>query len=261
MQKRHSDRLLYFREQVFTTLRHVIPALKQFGTVGSGTRILEIGCGEGGNLKPFLDIGCRVTGIDLASNKIELARSFFSDHPGRDNLALICEDIYNLPSPEQKFDIVLMRDVIEHIHDQEKFMRFVHQFMHNQSLFFLAFPPWQNPFGGHQQVCKNRIIAAFPYIHLLPVPVYRTLLRLAGENPLTVENLLEVKETGLSAERFEKYIRASAYKVLKRQFFLINPNYEGKFGLKPVRQCRLIARIPVLRNFLSTSVCYILTPG
>ena len=260
MQKRHSDRLLYFREQVFTTLRHVIPALKQFGTVGSGTRILEIGCGEGGNLKPFLDIGCRVTGIDLASNKIELARSFFSDHPGRDNLALICEDIYNLPSPEQKFDIVLMRDVIEHIHDQEKFMRFVHQFMHNQSLFSgvsaLAESIWRTSAGLQKPDYSS-------------IPLYSSLTRTCvpypaapgGENPLTVENLLEVKETGLSAERFEKYIRASAYKVLKRQFFLINPNYEGKFGLKPVRQCRLIARIPVLRNFLSTSVCYILTPG
>ncbi len=260
MQKRHSDRQQYFREQTYTTLHHVIPALEQFIPITPGMHILEIGCGEGGNLKPFLDRGCLVTGIDLAANKIELARSCYSDDPNQGNLTLICGDIYNLLPPEQKFDVILMRDVIEHIHNQEKFMGFVRQFMHNKSLFFLAFPPWQNPFGGHQQICRNRFIAALPYFHLLPVPAYRSILKWAGERKETVENLLEVKETGLSAERFEKYLKASSYRILKRQFFLINPNYEIKFGLKPIRQCRLIAQTPVLRNFLSTSACYILTP-
>ena len=33
--------------------------------------VAEIGCGEGGNLKPFLDLGCHIVGIDIAENKIE----------------------------------------------------------------------------------------------------------------------------------------------------------------------------------------------
>jgi SAM-dependent methyltransferase len=259
MQNRHIDRLRYFDEQDYTTRKHVIPYLERFIKIDSRLSVFEIGCGEGGNLKPFLDAGCRVTGIDLSDNKIALAHSFFEDHPGRQNLTLICDDIYNLQQTNERYDLVFMRDVIEHIHDQEKFMLFVQRFLHPGSLFFLAFPPWQNPFGGHQQICRNRILGALPYFHLLPEPVYRGLLRLGGESAATTANLLEVKETGISIERFERIIRSTSFRLMSKEFFLINPNYDVKFGLRAVRQAGLISRIPWLRNFLTTSVYYLLS--
>jgi len=259
MQNRHIDRLRYFDEQDYTTRKHVIPFLEKFMKIGPGLSVFEIGCGEGGNLKPFLDAGCRVTGIDLADNKIALAHSFFEDHPHRQNLKLICDDIYHLPSGGDKYDLVFMRDVIEHIHDQEKFMSFVQRFLHSGSLFFLAFPPWQNPFGGHQQICRNRILGALPYYHLLPEKLYRGILRLGGESAATIANLLEVKETGISIERFERIVGSASFRLIEKKFFFINPNYEVKFGLSPVRQAGWIARIPGLRNFLTTSVYYLLS--
>jgi hypothetical protein len=260
MQNRHTNRRQYFDEQDYTTLKYVIPFIEMFCKISGELNILEIGCGEGGNLKPFLDAGCQVTGIDLSPNKINLAHAFFGDHPHKNNLDLICDDIYNLTPPTRKYDIIFMRDVIEHIHNQEKFMTFVRPFMHNESLFFLAFPPWQNPFGGHQQICKNRILGLFPWFHLLPVAWYRKLLTLAGESSATVDNLLEVKETGISIERFERIIQSTSYRLLAKRLFLINPNYEVKFRLKPVRQPAFIAGIPWLRNFLTTSVFYLLIP-
>jgi len=153
-----------------------------------------------------------------------------------------------------------MRDVIEHIHDQKKFMAFVQQFLHDESLFFLAFPPWQNPFGGHQQICKNKILGALPYFHLLPSCCYRLLLKSGGESEATIGNLLEVKETGLSIERFQKIVETSGFQILSKRYYFINPNYEIKFGIKPVRQSRLIGGIPWLRNFLTTSVFFLLSP-
>jgi cyclopropane fatty-acyl-phospholipid synthase-like methyltransferase len=260
MQERHTNRRQYFDEQDFTTRKYVIPFIGLFCPLTAGMNILEIGCGEGGNLKPFLDEGCRVIGIDLSTNKINLARSFIGNHPLKNNLELICDDIYNLTPPEQKYDIVFMRDVIEHIHDQEKFMTFVKPFMHENSMFFLAFPPWQNPFGGHQQICKSRILGLFPWFHLLPAKWYRKVLTLGGESTATVENLMEVKETGISIERFERIIHAASYRMVAKKLFLINPNYEVKFRLKPVRQPGFIAGIPWLRNFLTTSVFYLLIP-
>src|SRR5699024_9417138 len=131
-----------------------IPFIAQYKPINENTRVLEIGCGEGGNLQPFLDIGCKVTGIDLSSGKIENARTFLRDHPKADNLVLINKNIYEV-ADDIKYDIIIMRDVLEHIHNQEKFMGFVKKFMKKDSLFFLGFPPWQNPFGGHQQVCNN----------------------------------------------------------------------------------------------------------
>ncbi len=258
MQIRHSDRSLYFREQEYTTQRHVIPFI---GALREGMRVLEIGCGEGGNLKPFLDRGLEVTGIDISEGKIQLARTFFAEHPRADHLRLIAGDIYNFSAPELKYDLVFMRDVIEHIHDQERFLGFARRFMHPGSHFYLAFPPWQNPFGGHQQICRNRILSRLPYFHLLPCAAYRRLLKWGGESETTIATLLEVRETRLSVERFEKITAKTGYRMLKRQLYLINPNYEIKYKLRPVRQAGIIAAIPHLRDLLTTTACYLLSPG
>ena len=61
-----------------TSREFYIDYLRKFKNVGAGTRVLEIGCGEGGNLLPFAEAGCRVTGIDLATNKIENAKEYLS---------------------------------------------------------------------------------------------------------------------------------------------------------------------------------------
>ena len=33
--------------------------------------ILEIGCGDGGNLLPFTELGCNTTGVDLSAGRIK----------------------------------------------------------------------------------------------------------------------------------------------------------------------------------------------
>jgi 2-polyprenyl-3-methyl-5-hydroxy-6-metoxy-1,4-benzoquinol methylase len=79
MHERHTDRERYFREQAQTTAKHVIPFIDSVIPVGSSLSVLEIGCGEGGNLLPFLEAGCnRIVGIDLSESKIGNARKFYS---------------------------------------------------------------------------------------------------------------------------------------------------------------------------------------
>ena len=89
MQTRHTYRSKYFQEQEHTTRKYVIPFIEQFREVSATLRVIEIGCGEGGNLIPFLDAGCKVTGIDLSRHKIDLAESFLANHPLRNNLTLL----------------------------------------------------------------------------------------------------------------------------------------------------------------------------
>lgn len=258
MQERHLDKKRYFEEQAYTTLRHVIPYISAHFPLIPGKRILEIGCGEGGNLKPFLEAGCSVTGVDLSSYKIEIGKLFYAAHPMAGNLQLICDDIYKLTAPDKPFDLILMRDVIEHIHHQEKFMHFIKSFLAPRGLFFLAFPPWQNPFGGHQQICRNKILSKLPWIHLLPARTYAFILRAGGEPETRVEALLEIKQTGLTLERFMKMLSHEKYNIISMDLFLINPNYEVKFGLKPRKTPQLIAKIPLLRNVFTTSAYFLL---
>ncbi|HNS17818.1 MAG TPA: methyltransferase domain-containing protein [Bacteroidales bacterium] len=259
MQERHKNKEQYFQEQSYTTRKYVIPFIQECCPLNERTRVLEIGCGEGGNLKPFLDMGCQVTGIELSESKIQLARSFL-DHPDYKNrLRLIAENIYKVHDPTVKADLIILRDVIEHLPGQEQFMMHVKLFLYPGGRIFFAFPPWYNPYGGHQQVCRSRILSRLPYFHLLPSFLYRFILKVFGESEGTIQGLMEIKETGLSIERFERILKKKHYSIEKRQHYLINPNYEIKFKLKPRKQNRFIAALPFVRDFLTTSGYYLVS--
>jgi SAM-dependent methyltransferase len=259
MHERHSDRVLYFREQAQTTSKHVFPFIEDIIKPGPGVSVLEIGCGEGGNLLPFIEAGCyRVVGIDLSENKIENARKFYSGIPGGEKIEFVASNIYDAGSAGI-FNLVMMRDVLEHIHDQEKFIAFVKRFLSPGGALFIAFPPWNNPFGGHQQMCYSRLLSKLPWIHLLPVWLYRALLKAAGEDPARIEGLLEIKGTGINIGRFERAIKKEGFLILKKSLWIINPNFEVKFGLRPRRLPQVIGSIPFLRNFVTTTAYYIIS--
>ena len=258
VQERHSNLEQYFNEQARTTERFVIPYINNIRRVEPSQRVLEIGCSMGGNLVPFLSLGCTCMGVDLSASSIELGEKLFANNPHRGQLTLIIDDIYNRSEADGKFDIIIMRDVIEHIHDQDKFMGFVHRFMAPGAVFFLAFPPWYNPFGGHQQICSNKWLSKLPYFHLLPVFLYKSILKMGGESDSKIDALLEIKQTGISLERFERLAKKHGYSISQKTHYLINPNYETKFGLKPRKQFALIQNIPFLRNFITTAGYYAL---
>lgn len=257
MQARHADRKQYFDEQALTTAKYVIPYLNDLIHITPDTKVLEIGCGEAGNLKPFLDIGCkRVVGIDIGETRIANGKKFFADHPNNHNLELIAKDIYLVEDLEE-FDLIITRDVIEHIPDQDKFMARCRDFMKPDGLFFIGFPPWFNPFGGHQQVLENRIFSKVPYFHIVPRPIYKRFLKLIGETEGKVESMLEIYDTRITIDRLNRILKKNNYQVLKQTDWFINPNYETKFGLKPRKQLRIISAIPFIRNFLITASYYV----
>ncbi len=141
MQKRHKNKEQYFNEQGLTSKTFVLPFISDLVNFGVGTSVLEIGCAEAGNLKPFVDMGCKATGIDISCNRIDLAKTYYEDHPNNKNLTLICQDIYKV-NPDKKYDVIIMRDVIEHIPNQEIFLGFVKSFLKavasSSSLFHLG---------------------------------------------------------------------------------------------------------------------------
>ncbi len=108
-------------------------------------------------------MGCKVFGIDIAPNKIENARQFYKDHPLKENINLIAADIYKVqPEDIDKLYLVIMRDTIEHIPNQEVFLANLKKFLKPGEKIFFAFPLWRMPFGGHQQVCESKVLANMP---------------------------------------------------------------------------------------------------
>ncbi len=257
MQERHINRQKYFDEQVRTVQKYVVPYIEYTRKISDGMRVLEIGCGEGGNLKPFLDIGCVCVGVDLSETKIKNGKQLFSGHPKGKNLHLLIQDIYQVEElPGGAFDLVIMRDVIEHIPNQEYFMSYVKKFLKDDGLFFLGFPPWQNPFGGHQQNCVS-FISKLPWIHLLPKFLYRSILN-SFESQRTVKAMMEIRSTRISLDRFDRILKNEQYRIYRKTLYFINPNYETKFGLKPRVQLKIFSAIPYFKNFVVTAGYYLI---
>lgn len=260
MQKRHIDRERYFVESSMTSNRYYLPYIKIIRQEIGRSRVLEIGCGEGGNLKPFAEAGCEVVGIDMASSRIEQAQRFFAAEKLEG--MFVCCDFLSYSSPENeagKFDIIILHDVIEHVPDKYAFMRHVGSFLRREGVVFVAFPAWQMPFGGHQQICRSRFWSKIPFYHLLPYGLYPFVLeRLAHESAGTVRELLCIKICKCPVELFEKVVVRCGLRVASRQLWLVNPHYEQKFGLKPRRLPSAISHVPFIRDFFSTSCFYLL---
>jgi len=256
----HGDRRRYFEIQVDNTKKYVIPFIEKYKTLGPGTRVLEIGCGEAGVLKAFTDRGCTGVGVELDEPRLVMAREWMQDELANNKISFLSKDVYKVNVEEEfkgKFDIIVLKDVIEHIYDQAKLISWMKTFLNDGGVIFFGFPPWQMPFGGHQQIMHGKILSKLPYYHLLPMFIYKGILKAGKEN---VQEMEEIKETGISIERFEKIVKQTGYSVVNKTHFLINPIYEYKFGWKPRVQGKLVSKIKYLRNFFTTCVYYLITP-
>jgi SAM-dependent methyltransferase len=256
----HHDRDRYFEMQWLNARQYVVPFIERQVPIAPGMRVLEIGCGEGGVLKAFLEKGCQGIGVELDHARVVDANRLLSDALADGSIRIVSKDIYavdidaDLKGP---FDLILLKDVIEHIHDQPRLIGWMKQFLKPGGYIFFGFPPWQMPFGGHQQICRSRL-SRLPYIHLLPKPIYRALLNWRKE---PVNDLLEIRDTRISIERFEKICQQQGYGISLADHYLLNPIYQWKFGWRPRLQFSFIRAIPYLRNYLTTCVYYLIKPN
>ena len=256
----HVDRKKYFDIQIQNAEKYVIPFIKKSFSIKEGMRVLEIGAGEGGVLKSFVNEGCIGVGVELDELRVINGSSWLKEDIERGKISFFIKDIFDADINELggEFDIIILKDVIEHIHGQSKLIERLKSFLKPGGVIYFGFPPWQMPFGGHQQMSESKL-SKVPYFHLLPKVLYKKILKLFKEHPDTIDMLLEIKETGISIERFEKIVKNGNYKITGKTHYLINPIYEWKFGWKPKNQNFFISKLPYARNFLTTCVYYLIT--
>ena len=197
-----------------------------------------------------------MTGVDLSETRINDAKLFFKKNNAEGQF--IVADICTITEFNYCYDIILCHDVIEHIENKEFFLRKIMTFLKNDGVVFMAFPAWQMPFGGHQQICRSRLLSHLPFIHLLPSKIYCNLLKLFGEDEVCIKELMNIKKTKCPIELFENLLKRVGFSCKRRDMYFINPHYEVKFGLHPIKLYPLIANIPYIRNFFTTSSFYIL---
>ncbi len=251
----HEDKKRYFEMQKSVTEKDVIPYLKPF--LPPNANVLEIGCAEAGVLKAFIDQGHYGVGIELNKHRATLAQQFLKDDIQEGRGLIINKNIYDIIDPEKEisvlFDIIVLKDVIEHIPDQNKFISTLHKFLKPEGYVFFAYPPWWMPFGGHQQICSHKILRVLPWFHLLPMSIYVNILKICGEQPGTINELQDIKKTGVIIEDIKNHIHSNNFGIKKETYWLINPIYSQKFGLKPRKLANFLTKIPYLRNFYTSA--------
>ena len=257
----HSNHRMRFNQQVENARDYVIPFIEQKLKLAPGMRVLEVGCGEGGVLKPFFDRGLVTLGVDLDQPRLDLAEDFLSSEISTGKMVFLNQNILEKSFTDQYtgyFDLIILKDVIEHIHGQETFIPFLGTLLRPGGQIFFGFPPWYMPFGGHQQIAKGKWTSKLPWYHLLPMSWYVTILKWGGEGQHAIDSLIDVKQTGISIERFERICKQSGFRIIEQQWFLINPIYRFKFGLKPRKQFYILGLIPFFRNFWTTCAYYLI---
>ena len=137
----HTDKKRYFEIQLENAEEYVIPFIEKKVELKQGNRVLEIGCGEGGVLAAFIKRGCIGVGVELHESRLQLAHELLKNEIEEKKIRFIAKDIYKVTEQESggRFDLIIMKDVIEHIHDQKKLLQRLHDLLLPQGAIFLDF--------------------------------------------------------------------------------------------------------------------------
>ena len=256
----HQERAVYFQQQFEHSRDYIIPFVEDFLSKKKPLNICEVGSAEAGVLKAFTELGHHGIGIELSEAKVKRAETFMAEELEKGLVHFYNRDIHTIRKEELGFgfDLIILKDVIEHVHDQESMLVRLKTLLNDDGIIFIGMPPWRMPFGGHQQMLSHKWLSKLPYYHILPRNIYKKIMEWAHEKPEVIESQLEIKDTQISIHRFYRISEKAGLKVLKKQFYFINPNYKYKFGMKPRKQANFISALPYVRDFVTTTAYFIL---
>ena len=136
----------YFNAPRYLLRRYCVRKL--LGDRGSGA-VLDIGCGAGDLSYTLSRAGFRVTGIDFSDAAIEACKLRFADAVADDRLSFRKDDLYNV---NEKFDVIVMMEVLEHIEDDLSAMQAVHRLLAPGGTVLLSVPAnshWYGPYDRY----------------------------------------------------------------------------------------------------------------
>ncbi len=147
----HKDKETYIKYQRENALNYVIPFIERNLKLKKGMRVMEIGCAEGGVLQAFIQKGTHGTGVELMPSRYEDAKKLLAEEIANGQAEIINKDIYDVDVGKEfpeRFDLIVLKDVIEHIHDQDKVLKRLRDFLKKDGHIFFGFHTLANAFRG-----------------------------------------------------------------------------------------------------------------
>lgn len=235
--------------------RGLMPLLARKGFALAGKSVLDVGCGYGGVLAAMAEDFplASALGVDLDQAMIDGGRA-------RCPAGVILEvrDFFALD--DGRFDLILLRDVLEHMPDAQAALRKAASMLAPGGLIFASFAPFYSPFGGHQHNGAG-FFSNVPWLQALPEAWFRRALRLKGNSYKSgaglAEDMESVLRSRLTVGRFRASIRAAGLRETYLARYLSRPDYRIKFGLPEIG----FPGIPVLEELACTGVEAMMAPS
>ncbi len=241
--------------------RYLLPLLRKWGVPLEGARMLDIGCAEAGILCAFADAGGRAIGVELSPSRLHFARHFASPAQ-RDKVTFIAADFFHMPLTKEhgRFDLILLRDVFEHLPDKRSAFAALAGLMQPGTRLILTFPPFRSPFGGHQQMLGGWL-RRLPWFHILPGPLWRLVTRYIKShdpNPRFLDEMEKLRHNPMSIALCLRLARQHKLRITAQRYYLSRPSFKLRYGW-PVIGAQTLGRIPVLREFFITGAIIMLS--
>ncbi len=115
----------------------------------AGQRVLDVGCGLGARTVALGSGGAaEVLGIDTDAEKLRWARALALTE-GVNNVRVALQSASRLAVADDRFDVVLLTDVVEHLDDPASALAECARVLRPGGRVLVAFPPYLSPWGAH----------------------------------------------------------------------------------------------------------------
>lgn len=110
------DPIALLRQESKTKTPWVISKIQKYFPQSQQVSILDVGCGGGFLANVLAEHKYRVTGLDASPESLRVAKA----HDGTGTVNYIEGDAYEMPFPDQSFEVITAMDFLEHVDQPEK---------------------------------------------------------------------------------------------------------------------------------------------
>lgn len=217
-------------------------------------RYLDMGCGTGEPTIAFARLGVRsITGVDFLPRAIERARANAALLGAPPGVRFLCRDLHAW-TPEEKFDVLLSFDALEHIDQPRLFLRKMHDFLQPGGIAVLAFGPlFHSPLGDHM---REFFRVQIPWRGVLFSEAAILKLRREAYRPTDRARCYREIAGGLNQMRYDEFLRYVRQTGWRFEFLRVNTFLRRIAPLRALSDALML--LPGLQNYFAHNVYAVL---